>query len=224
MQRRHLRLLRAINHPDLLHVDRVPIHNLAVRAAGQDLRLVRQVDGRLEEVWRKEGAGARVRCEPGQRPDDARPIGRGGDALRVVAGDGDGKDRSLVFLHRGEHHLLPLGDGPDAHLAVSAAGDELPAVVGRADRRDAVDLYCAARRVADAGQPVRVVDNVLQVARLRAKRADLAVGPAGEDGRAVGGETDAVDAYIRYLDAQQLGERLRVPDSDVRPAARGKEL
>jgi len=62
-----------------------------------------------------------------------------------------------------------------------------------------IHLYGSSRGVSHASQPVCVVHHVEQVARLRPEGAHLAVRPAGEDGGARAGESNAVHCKIGNL-------------------------
>ena len=154
-------------------------------------------------------------------PQDAAAVIGGGDALAIVAENGDGVDGGLVLFHRCLHDLAGGANPPDADLAVGATGDD--ALVGTIGANGSHTSVVATHAL-HAGELVSVVDDVDELARLGAEGADFAVAPAGEDALAVLGEADAVALQSAYLDAEELSGGPAIPNADVVAATSGEQL
>mmetsp|Transcript_40690 Transcript_40690/g.75730 ORF Transcript_40690/g.75730 Transcript_40690/m.75730 type:complete len:280 (+) Transcript_40690:464-1303(+) len=143
-------------------------------------------------------------------PDDARAVCGGGHGLLVVRGDLDAPDTTSMLLQRGVHRLRLEADVPDPHLALHASRDDASAIGGQGEGCNTI--------------LVRIIDCVEQLAALREKGADLAIGPARDDRLAIPHEVQAEAFHVGHLDAEQLLSRHSIPDSDVRHRARRKDF
>ena len=81
MQRVDVGRVGPVDDANRVHVEHVPVSDLAVGATCEQLALVRMVGDRLEEVGREERINAHKRVLVGKRPGDARAVGRRRDAL-----------------------------------------------------------------------------------------------------------------------------------------------
>mmetsp|Transcript_22948 Transcript_22948/g.71332 ORF Transcript_22948/g.71332 Transcript_22948/m.71332 type:complete len:428 (-) Transcript_22948:757-2040(-) len=201
-----------VEDADHVAMDRVPVRDLVVRAAGEQLALVRVVLDAIEYRRLEERRDAHVAL---QVPDDAAAVARGGHGAAVVRRDHDGVDGTPVLLHVEEQTLVGRGNVPDTHAAVHAARDDAP---GRALH------VVAGHRDGRHGLGVGVAHDEEQLARLWRESADLPVAPAGDDAGAIVRDAHAIALQVHDLDAQQLHLLLRAPHADVRHGARDEQV
>ena len=205
----HGRRVAAVEVADGRAVVRVPVGELAVRAAGDELGAVGVVDGAVEEGVCEARGVALGAGGVGDVPDDAGAIGGGGDDLGAAVLQRDGVDGVAVVLHGRHHGLRVVPEVPHAHHALLPAAEHEAAVLVARD--------------GGHGLVVGVVDDKHEVARLGREGADLAVRPAAEDGLPVGLEADALAVEVGHHDAEQLPAGLDVPDADLAAAGGGKD-
>ena len=130
-----LTTVRAIEHTDSLAIEAVPVGNLAVRTAREELGLIWVVDQLLEHGRLKEAHDSSVRV---QIPNDARTVVRSRNRLRIGVVDADVIDTGSVLFEGALHDLGLHADSPHSDFALHATGNDALAVVGWGEGSDSV--------------------------------------------------------------------------------------
>lgn len=186
-------------------VDGVPVTDVAVGAAHDDLHVVGMVLDVGEHRVGEDGGDAHV---PDQVPDDARTVRAGRHGLFAAPVHVDRAHHAVVVLEHGHQRADAVHHAPHAQPAVAAAAQQPPAVrVGR-DGRHAV--------------AVTVLDGVQRPSRFGGERAHPAVAPRRDDLRAVVREHHAGARAVADGDAQQLLHGVHRPHAHVLPAGGGE--
>eukprot|EP00042_Codosiga_hollandica_P004592 m.14335 g.14335 ORF g.14335 m.14335 type:complete len:482 (-) comp22175_c0_seq1:618-2063(-) len=198
---------RARQLADETAVVNVPGGNLLVGAARDDLRLVRYVCDLCEERSCEDNLAAHKLDEI---PHDTRAIRAGAHTSLAACFQLDARYMRLVLFQAFDECLRLWANLPDSNETIPAAAHNLRAI----------GCCC------NSGHPlvVRVVDLILQLARLWKEGSDLAIVPAGDDGFTVGHEAQREALLVRHGDAEHFLVRRRMPDAHIFGRACGKEI
>lgn len=200
-------VLAAVENADRGTVDHVPVGNFTVGAGCEELGLVGMVEHSLELSGGEEADITGVTLE---RPNDARTIIGGRNALGVVCGELEEVDLGLVLLHRCEHAGGVAVHVPDADLAAFTTGNDASTIESDGESSDTIS--------------VGVVDHEERLAGLRTECTDFTVIPSGKDRFSVAGESHAETLEIGHANAKQLGPCRHGPHADLALGASDEQV